>query len=239
MRSRRSRYLLVLGAVGVITICAAGSPLLLAAVTNWTNLDWPALANIGQAYGAISAILSALAVLGVAASLIYQGQQLRLTRQQHIRAVQRELIMKMLDQPDLAVTVGVEGGADVADPRRNLFILAWLQYLHLAYEGGVRSESAFAEDSLVPALRGEAVRSYWARNRKFWHATSRRSQRSFAALVDTYYEKVIPVEPAVARRPANPVWNTKTARTAAGMVAAGVLTGWFIGKGYRRRSNRR
>ena len=49
------------------------------------NPDWRHLADIGQAYGAASAIFSALAVAGVAAGLVYQARALRLARVQAIR----------------------------------------------------------------------------------------------------------------------------------------------------------
>src|SRR5216684_1108380 len=67
------------------------SPLALAWLKN-LNRNWLQLSNMGQTYGAISALISSLALGGVVVSLIYQARDLRTTRNQGIRSFQHHLI---------------------------------------------------------------------------------------------------------------------------------------------------
>src|SRR5215469_12947531 len=53
------------------------SPLLLRQIARIHGVNWTMLGNVGQTYGAASALLSAIALIGVSASLVIQGRQAR------------------------------------------------------------------------------------------------------------------------------------------------------------------
>src|SRR4051794_25384527 len=87
---------LALGVVGV-SILVAVSPFLVDSL--YRDGDWTRPGNVGQAYGAASAILAALALGIVAVSLILQRTQFR----RHHRAIRRDctrdIVKLVLEDP--------------------------------------------------------------------------------------------------------------------------------------------
>src|SRR5262245_16444045 len=73
----------------------------LTTITESSNINWHALSEVGQAYGAVSAVLSGLALGGVVVSLLIQQRQARTSTQYAIRERHFDLLKLMLDQPDL------------------------------------------------------------------------------------------------------------------------------------------
>jgi Family of unknown function (DUF6082) len=112
----------------VVAVLVLVSPLLMALLPT-SALPWDRLANIGDAYGGVSAVLSGLALCGVGASLIFQQRQVQqeladIDRQQHM-----ELLKLAIDNPELIQVL------DADAPRRpdaraelyaNLAMMYWL-----------------------------------------------------------------------------------------------------------------
>jgi hypothetical protein len=97
----RSRMFLItcLLLTAIIGLCAVlFSPVLLWRANHLTAANWSILSNVGQAYGGISAILTALALIGVAASLLVQRQQADIARTQAIRAFQLQMLTLCLER---------------------------------------------------------------------------------------------------------------------------------------------
>src|SRR5271155_2186177 len=74
------------------------------------GLDWSSLANIGQTYDAVSALITALALGGVVISLLYQARDVGAARSQAIRTFQFELIRMELEDDDLLWASGAPWG---------------------------------------------------------------------------------------------------------------------------------
>jgi hypothetical protein len=64
-----------------------------------TGLDWNRLSDIGQAFGGVSAVLSALAFCAIAASLLLQWRQLRMTTVIAARERHFDLVRLAVDDP--------------------------------------------------------------------------------------------------------------------------------------------
>src|SRR5215471_21034949 len=62
---------ITLGSLALVLI----SPILLRQLDRIKGIDWSLLSNIGQTYGAASAILSAVALIGISISLLVQVRQ--------------------------------------------------------------------------------------------------------------------------------------------------------------------
>jgi len=95
----RTEKWLLPGALVLVVAAVLMSPLLMVHLSS-KGLPWQQLADIGQAYGGASALLSAAALCGVVASLLFQRRQVRqelaeMDRQQHI-----ELMRIALEHPD-------------------------------------------------------------------------------------------------------------------------------------------
>ena len=54
-------------------------------LTGSFGLDWPSLSDVGQTYGAVSALVTALALGGVMISLLYQARDVSTARSQATR----------------------------------------------------------------------------------------------------------------------------------------------------------
>ena len=80
-RFRFTARLLAVIAVGAgLLSLVLFSPLLLRELTHVKGIDWQQLSNVGQTYGAASAILSGIALVGVVFSLLVQARQAKTER---------------------------------------------------------------------------------------------------------------------------------------------------------------
>src|SRR5690349_8108119 len=102
------------------------SPAALNLVARIPGMNWARLSNVGQTYGAISALLTALALGGVVISLIYQARDVRTAREQASRAVHQELLKIEMEDPFYMEILGIPWGlgtglTDYDSLRRNHF----------------------------------------------------------------------------------------------------------------------
>src|ERR1022692_2593180 len=94
-------YLVALSVIAGVLSLILVSPFLLRQLAQIKGFDWTELSNIGQTYGAASAILSAVALIGITLSLLIQARQatterVRITRERHM-----ELLRVILDAPEI------------------------------------------------------------------------------------------------------------------------------------------
>ena len=93
-------------AAAALLLVVIFSPLALREFGNSTQTNWSQLSSIGQTYGAISALLTAMALIGVVASLLFQAREVRLAKEQAIRMFHHELIRMQLDDPLYMAALG-------------------------------------------------------------------------------------------------------------------------------------
>jgi hypothetical protein len=132
----------------------------------------------------ISALISALALGGVALSLLLQVRQLKIAQLQASRAAQLELVKLAIENPGLNDTTD-RWTADPAGYPRHAYVNLVFKYLELSFaigalsERSVRVQVAYLFDSTYS-------REWWhtaAREVFFTEANSGRERR-FAAIVD-------------------------------------------------------
>jgi hypothetical protein len=173
------------------------SPLLLNQLTHTSSIDWTRLSNIGQTYGAASAILSGIALIGISLSLLIQSRQakaerIRITRERHI-----ELLRIVLDAPDIyGPVIGFQPRPTV-DSRQFLFSTMWVNYARIGFQMGVLTEEILHEDVFGPAFRSEPMRSWWIAVRKYWsgNLVQDRKERRFVQIIDEEYRKALMKDP--------------------------------------------
>jgi len=83
--------------------------------------DWPLLGNIGQAYGGVSAVLSSLALIGIAASTAIQARQQKAEHIAIVRSFQLSLYDLARENPELcwpvvAVKYSGDGSKSAKEP---------------------------------------------------------------------------------------------------------------------------
>jgi hypothetical protein len=168
--------------LGVVVTIAIGlvvaSPFLIGPPGS-DNADWEWRANVGQAYGGVSALLSALALCGVAASLILQRQQARVTEQAAFRERHFDIMKLALEHPEYLQVHDVVW-ADEPDIR--LFIAANMMVSHwrtIWDLGAMRPEMLHSDAATL--FTSQISRRWWASvGRANWEvATDDRRGRSF------------------------------------------------------------
>jgi len=232
-RTRAWRHVAAGGAAGFGLSLVVLSPFGLSALAKVGERDWQRLSEIGQTYGAVSALLAALALGGVAVSINQQRQAAQVDREHVFRAVNLELTRMMLEHPDLmgsyASTIGARS---VSEQRLNLYCNQQVLALEMGFEIGALNEPYLVETARE-LFGSPTSRDWWARVRDAKRATamSGRQHRVLDILDDEWARAPTSDDrqrPA-ARSPrpstvlAGAPWLRSHARTTAGLVAAGAL----------------
>lgn len=163
--------------------------------------EWSRLSEIGQTYGATSAVVSAFALGGVAVSLFLQARQARADRIQGIRGFHTELIRMQLD--DLPLYLPCWGPLDLPDDdarRQHIYTNLMMQYAWMGYEIGTIPEPLL-RNMLGGMFQGHVGRRFWPMARDAWLAGSggTRRGRRFIAVIDDEYAKAVAAGPPVTR----------------------------------------
>ena len=156
------------GALAVIVLIFL-SPLALGFIAD-DGTDWNQLSLIGQSYGAISAILAALAVLGVVLSLRLQQQQIADNRRMMIREQQRELLIMAINDPELLRAWGKISFAYSEDPRLSVYTNLVLNYLIMLHETGTAGLNEIRLHLRMMAA-DDWMPEYWESTRQVWRTT--------------------------------------------------------------------
>lgn len=157
--------------------------------------DWGKLSNIGQAYGAISALVSSLALAGIVISLLYQARAGHTAREQSIRTLQQQLIRMQMDDPTLMTAMGAPWGlpipAESAKIREHLYIHMWTAFWAGNYVVGEMTAPTVRKVVRGELFNSKAGRTYWAAIRDNVLSTNEGKYRHFALIVDDEYHKVL------------------------------------------------
>ncbi|MEU4438614.1 DUF6082 family protein [Micromonospora chalcea] len=160
--------------------------------------DWPLLGNVGQAYGAASAILAGLALIGVAASLVVQTREVKTAREQALRGLHTDLLKMAIDDPGLLECWGpIEESTDLAWFRKHVYTNLIVSHWQLMWEVDALSE-LHLEVLADQFFKGTAGRRFWAEARgpRMKAETSRRARR-FTAVMERSYQAAIAAGPAI------------------------------------------
>lgn len=232
--------ILVVGGVGLIVISPAGLNLLSAA----KGVDWLKLSSIGQTYGAVSALISGIALAGVVISLILQSREFNLAREQAFRTYHFDLIRFAIDNPSFISSWGyiAREGSSLEDVRRagytNMIVSFWSTGYATGWLDGSEVRRSFED-----MFRGEEGRKYWDGSRRLWLQNSDRRKRQFARIAEAEYGKALAAGPPLA--PARAVLEEKgsnrvehsLANRDTGFIAA-FVAGFLAARVIRLRRNR-
>lgn len=192
-RQRRVRllYYCVASAILAVFIAAVSlSPFALRRIDHLGEVDWIKLSYVGQTYGAISAILAAIALVGVAASISLQVRDARYNRWAEIRARHYDLMKMALDDP---MYMNAFSWPEKAYKTRQLgaYINLLLSLWETQWEFGDIQESQLRQH-LAGTLSTPAGRNYWATagavRTKYDSMT--RQQRDFNRIAQDVYSDV-------------------------------------------------
>ncbi|MGC4887221.1 DUF6082 family protein [Micromonospora sp. DT227] len=185
--------------LAVLAILAAVlfTPIGLLWIGDRPGYDWPLLGNVGQAYGAASAILAALALIGVVVSLIVQAREAKAAREQALRALHTDLLKMAIDDPGLLECWGpIEESTDLRWFRKHVYSNLIVTHWQLMWEVDALSEPHL-EVLADQFFAGAAGRRFWAEARgpRMKAETSRRARR-FTLVMDRRYQMAVAAGPA-------------------------------------------
>lgn len=157
------------------------------------TIRWERLSFIGQTYGAASAIVSVLALVGIVLTLSYQAREAKLAREETRREAISDLLKMAIEDPDLDETWGPVPSDD--DPRTrkqllyaNMIISEWAQ----SFETRALPEQRLRVIA-NEMFQGRIGRTYWqsARKARLSTSASRREER-FHRILDEEYQRANP-----------------------------------------------
>jgi Family of unknown function (DUF6082) len=141
------------------------SPFALREIVSLPGMDWARLSNVGQTYGAISALTAALALAGVAISIGMQAREARYDRWEAGHARHFEIMRIAMEDPlyrQVFAFPKVSGDMAALFGYINLVLRFWATL----WEFGGLTEYQLRND-LSSLLTTEAGRTYWRANGKY------------------------------------------------------------------------
>jgi hypothetical protein len=177
MRMIRSVVLLGTTVLGLIALIVV-SPWLVRPLVGRAE-EWNALAEVGQAYGGISAVLSGLAFCGIAISLLLQWRQVRLTHMLITRERHFELVKLGLEDSSLRIPAAY--GQNEDEIRKTAYSHLWVAHWAFLWDTGSigPAEARHLFDTL---FRDETALAWWAEVGPTWSTTPGRRRRALMAI---------------------------------------------------------
>jgi uncharacterized membrane protein len=198
MPGRAGKHKKAVASVLVLLIALAGvaligvSPIALGLFDGATG-KWERLSFIGQTYGAASAIISVLALVGIVLTLSYQAREAKLAREETRRQAVGDLLKMAMEDPDLDECWGpVPSPANPKTRKQLLYTNMIISEWSLSFETGALPERrlrAIANEM----FQGQVGRGYWESARATRLSTSAgRRERRFHKILDDEYERARP-----------------------------------------------
>jgi uncharacterized membrane protein len=209
IRSGLTTALLLLVALTAVALIGI-SPIALGVFHGATG-RWERLSFIGQTYGAASAIISVLALVGIVLTLSYQAREAKLAREETRRQAVGDLLRMAMEDPDLDECWGPVPPPDDPKTRKqllytNMIVSEW----SLSFETRALPEArlrAIANEM----FQGQAGRDYWQSAREARLSTSAgHRERRFHEILDEEYERA---QPSAIASPHVQTSGTKSALT--------------------------
>ncbi|MBG0564917.1 DUF6082 family protein [Actinoplanes aureus] len=159
-----------------------------------TDQDITRVSDLGQAYGILSAALSAITLGVVATSLVYQARQERSYRIDAIRQRQKDLLSLAIEEPEVfgpCIDGDFAKSESSEEVRRYLFTTLILSYGLAGYEMGYFSKEHLREEFARPMFRGPVGRQLWEKRRKVLSAQATTDAESYNAIFEAEYQRAL------------------------------------------------
>ncbi|MEV6691879.1 DUF6082 family protein [Micromonospora sp. NPDC051196] len=187
LRNRKTALLVITTLVVSIITIVIFSPFFINLALGGRS-GWVELSNVGQAYGAASALLSALALAGIVVSLFLQWRLNLMSYAVAARERHFELVKMAIDRPEISYLVG-DGLIDPKTLPKLLHINLWVGHWRLLWEIGEMDEFrlrlAFAD-----LFRNPVAQRWWNQYGSAWSTQDGKRDRVFIELANQELRKV-------------------------------------------------
>ncbi|MFI2424983.1 DUF6082 family protein [Streptomyces sp. NPDC018955] len=199
MKSQRAQLLLWCAGAMVLLLALLITPWALEQVAP-TQQDWNRLSDISQTYGALSVPISAIALSGVAASLIYQVRQTNIANQEAQRSSHRQMLMYALEHPEFLVCWEPVSGMSTVEMRRliytNMIVSNWHSDYVLRRWNDREARARFSVH-----FQGAVARTHWEKTASNWRRVAEASGDTrrvhFVDIADESYAAAVAAGPGV------------------------------------------
>lgn len=165
------------------------------------RFNWAQLSNVGQSYGAASAILSALAIIGVSFTLIVQARQSKENRNYYIREMHTDLLRIGMADDRL-----LEAWGNIRVPKGFDRDLAVYENLIMNYFSSLYQTRTTSQEEIREHVRtifdGAVGREYWKANRHIWLGYGKGRRKQLAKIIESEYQRSVAIGPPVRPLPA-------------------------------------
>jgi hypothetical protein len=210
MRSIRKTAIVIVIVAAILSLIVAilASPLALQHLAG-QRFDWARLSNVGQSYGAASAILSTLAIIGVAFTLIVQARESKESRNYSIREMHTNLMRIGMTDGKLLEAWGDLRVPDELDRDVAIYANLIVNYLVSLYETRTASLEEIRRH-VESIFDGATGREYWKANRDTWLVFYRGRSKKVADMIEAEYRRSVASGPPV--RPLPTVRDSQKSR---------------------------
>jgi hypothetical protein len=191
-----TRRILYAGSIAVVTLAGlflvAASPFALKPLTKFGS-NWALLSNIGQTYGAISALLTAVGIPGIAISILLQLRESRRSRADVWRTHHSELLRMALEDPSLTEISHSSASLSIDERKQTIYINLQLEFWLMLWE--IRQ---LPSDTLrvyaADLLKTDPGRRFWARFGpvRMSSTIGAHKERRFLEIIDDEYRHLAP-----------------------------------------------
>ncbi|MET3422871.1 hypothetical protein BJ973_002083 [Actinoplanes tereljensis] len=191
------RAALSFAAVGLLAVAILVSPAVLRFIDS-DGLDWNRLGDIGQAYGPVSALLSALALC---VAIFVQRRQLHQDRVLMVRSMHTNVLHTAMEEPAYGQCWGASVATEQIDDRLFIYTNMIINYWLYAWECRDISDNALRVYVRSMAA-SEISRAYWVLHGDWRLRSARGRQRRFLSILDEEFRAAMAAGPPA--RPAEP-----------------------------------
>ncbi|WP_173067760.1 DUF6082 family protein [Phytohabitans houttuyneae] len=169
---------LLIASVAVLFIVVA-SPLALGLIAPRSD-NWVTLSNVGQAYGAVSALLSALALFGVMVSLAFQWRQNQIALNLAVREQQRALVEMGISNPELLYSKIRD--VEEKDLPMTQYANLWMSHWKLLWD--MRNiHEPHVSHLAYELFKNDVAYAWWEKVGTHWNIDGSRRDRKFMEVV--------------------------------------------------------
>lgn len=199
------------------------------------GLDWAALADVGQTYEVVAALLSVPTFAGVIFSLIAQRREIHTSQVQTALQTQIELARIAIDHPETIEADGtISPGYPVTQARQYVLVNLWMSQWRSMHSVGRLTDEELRV--LLARIFGRAqAREWWADARHSYRTGSRHGRRFFE-IADEEFSRAAHFRPP--GKPENSVGSPSRPAARVGVagvaclagMAVGAMSGWLIAR---------
>ncbi|MGB3439534.1 MAG: DUF6082 family protein [Actinophytocola sp.] len=167
------------------------SPLALRAYDSGDDVDWKRLNEIGGTYGAVSAVVATVALLGVMISLVIQNREVREARRNARRAHHVELMRMAMDDPRYMECWGPYLTNSFTEETQYTYVNLIVAHWFAEYDVGELTDTLLRAMTTNVFASGPG-RHYWERTGTFWRDNypGMRARRFHQVIEETYQDAI-------------------------------------------------